>query len=208
MLFGIFQIFLEFLVELAQGVGPRLLTLFNLVKFFFQMRRILHIENIAEVFHQQISHDQPNFSRREFSPDLLHVLPFLNGRQDRGIGGRPANAALFQLFHQRRLVVAWRRLSEMLLRLQFLERKFLSGFERWQFVFQFFVFLVLAFLRLFINAQESVELKHRPGYAEPENFVAIFRVDVDRSLVKDCRIDLRSHKTLPDQLVDLELIFF
>ena len=78
----------------------------------------------------------------------------------------------------------------MLLRLQLSQRKLLPGFERRQFVFQFLVFFVLAFLGLLVNSQESIELEHGPGHTEPESLVPTLRVDVDRGLVKDCRIDL------------------
>ena len=48
----------------------------------------------------------------------------------------------------------------MLLGLEFLEREFISRFQRRQLVFQFFVFFVFAFLRFFVDAQEAVELHH------------------------------------------------
>jgi hypothetical protein len=96
----------------------------------------------------------------------------------------------------------------MLLGLQFLERELLSGFERGQLVLQFLVLFVLAFFRFFIDSEEAVELEHRSGYAEPENLAAILGVDVDSGLIKDCGVDLRGDEPLPDQLVDLELIFF
>ncbi len=96
----------------------------------------------------------------------------------------------------------------MLLRLQFLEREFLSGFERGQFVLEFFVLFVFALFGFFVDAEEAVELEHRSGHAEPENLVAIFRVDVDGGLVEDCWINLRGHEALPDQFVDFELVFF
>ena len=96
----------------------------------------------------------------------------------------------------------------MLLGLQFLERELLSGFERGQLVLQFLVFFVLAFFRFFVDSEEAVELEHRSGHAEPENVGAVLGVDVDRGLVEDRGIDLRGHEALPDQLVDLELIFF
>ena len=38
-------------------------------------------------------------------------------------------------------------------------------------------------------------------------FAALLGVDIDRGLVEDGRHDLRRHKALPDQLVDLELVF-
>ena len=47
----------------------------------------------------------------------------------------------------------------MLLRLQFAQRELLSGFERWQFVLQFLVFLVLAFFRFFVKFEEAVKLQ-------------------------------------------------
>src|SRR5207302_6509223 len=135
-----------------------------------------------------------------------HVLPLLNGGKNGSVRRRPSNAALFQLLHQRRFVVARRWLGEVLLRLQFAQSERLSGFERGQFVLQFLVFLVLAFLGLFVNSEETIEFQDRTGYAEPERFVAALRVDIYRRLVENRRIDLRSHEALPDQLVYLELI--
>ena len=207
MLFGIFEIFLEFLVELGESVGPGLLALFDFIQLFFEVRRVLHVENVAEVLNQQIGDDQANLSRRELAAHLLYVLTLLDGGENRRISRGTANAALFQFLHQRRLVVARRRFGEVLLGLQFLERKFLPGFERRQLVLEFLVFFVLSLFGLFIDSQESVELEYRSGHTEPEHLVAILGVDVDRRLIKHRRIDLRSDETLPDQLVDLELIF-
>ena len=128
--------------------------------------------------------------------------------ENRRIGGRAADAAFFELLDQRRFVVARRRLGEVLLRLQFLERQFLAGFERRQFVLQFLVFLVLAFLGFLVHFEEAVELHDGPGHAEPESVGAGLGVDIHRGLVEDSGRDLRSHETLPDQLVDLVLVFF
>ncbi len=86
MLFGIFEILLKFLVELCKRVGPLLLAFFDFVEFFFQPRGIGHVEDIAEVFHQQIRHHQPNFGRSKLPPQLLHVLPLLDRRQNRRVG--------------------------------------------------------------------------------------------------------------------------
>ena len=79
MLFGIFEIFCELLVELGKGVSPLLLALFNVVEFFFQARSVGDIENVAKVLHQKIGNHQSNLGRGKFSAQLLHVLPFLNG---------------------------------------------------------------------------------------------------------------------------------
>ena len=95
-----------------------------------------------------------------------------------------------------------------MLRLQFFERELLSGFERWQLMFEFFVFFVLAFLGFFIDSEKTIELQDRTGDAEPEDVGAALCIDVDRGLIEDRWINLRCNKALPDQLVDLELIFF
>ena len=52
MLLGIFEIFLEFLVEVGEGVGPLLFAFFDIVEIFFQPRRVLNVENVAEIFHR------------------------------------------------------------------------------------------------------------------------------------------------------------
>ncbi len=97
----------------------------------------------------------------------------------------------------------------MLLRLQLLQRELLPSLQCRQLVLQLFVFFVLAFFRLLIDPEEPVKLHHRPGHAEPVNIAVLrFRVDVHRSLVKDRGHNLRRHKALPDQLVDLKFIFF
>ena len=73
---------------------------------------------------------------------------------------------------------------------------------------EFLVFLVFTFLRLFVDFQEAVELEHGTGNPEPECVVPGFRINVDGSLVENCGVNLRSHKALPDQLVDFVFIFF
>ncbi len=72
---------------------------------------------------------------------------------------------------------------------------------------EFFVFFVLAFLGLFVNFEEAVELENRAGNAEPECVRTRFSIDVDGRLIEDRRHDLRRHKALPDQLVNFEFIF-
>jgi hypothetical protein len=61
-------------------------------------------------------------------------LPLLNRGENRGVRRRAADATLFEFFYQRSFVEARGRLGEVLLGLQFAERKLLSGFERGQLV--------------------------------------------------------------------------
>ena len=77
------------------------------------------VEDVVEVLDQQVGHDQADLGGDELAAVLLHVLALLNGGEDGGVGGRPADAALFQFLDQRRFVVARRRLGEVLLGLQF-----------------------------------------------------------------------------------------
>jgi hypothetical protein len=80
----VFQVFLKFLVELGHRVLPLLFAFFDFVELFLQTRRVLQIENILEVFHQQIGDNQADLGGNELPTDLLHVLPLLN----RGENGR------------------------------------------------------------------------------------------------------------------------
>ena len=135
MLLSVFEVLLKLFVEIGEGVGPLLLTVFDFVEFFFQASGVGHVENIAEVFHQKIGHDQSDFRRRKLPAQLGDVLALLNRGQDGGVGGRTADAAFFQFLHQRRFVVARRRLGEVLLRVDFAQRQFLTRLERRQLVF-------------------------------------------------------------------------
>ena len=88
-----------------------------------------------------------------------------------------------------------------------LQRQLLSRFQRRQLVLQFLVFFILIIFRFFVDLEESVELHHRSGNAEPEHIAARLGVDIHRSLVEHRGIHLRSDEALPDQLVNLEFIF-
>ncbi len=76
-----------------------------------------------------------------------------------------------------------------------------------QLVLERLVFFVLAVLRLLVNLQEAFELQDRAGHAEAVGFVAVLGIDVHGRLIEDRRIHLRGDKALPDQLVDLVLVF-
>ena len=55
------------LVELRQGVGPVLLAVFDLVEFLFETRCVLRIEDVLEVFDQQIGNHQADFRGNELA---------------------------------------------------------------------------------------------------------------------------------------------
>ncbi len=63
-LLGVSEILGELLVELSQRVFPLFFSFFNFVELFFEARGVLEIENVLEVFDQQIGDDQANFGRQ------------------------------------------------------------------------------------------------------------------------------------------------
>ena len=91
--------------------------------------------------------------------------------------------------------------------LERLQRQRLPFLEFGQLVLQRLVFLVLAVLGLLVDLQEAFELQHRATHPEAVIHALAAGVDIDRRLVKDRRVHLRRHKALPDELVNLELIF-
>ena len=97
-LFGVLQVLVEALVELAHGLAPVELAVFDLVELLFHPRRVLHVEDVVEALEQQIGHHHAEFGGREVAAFLLHVLALLNGGEDGGVGGRTAHAVGFQLF--------------------------------------------------------------------------------------------------------------
>src|SRR5207302_7912811 len=107
-LLGVAEVFLELLIEAAQGVGPLLFSFFDVVQLFFQLGGVLVFEDVGEIRDQQVRHHHPDLRRDELAADFLHVLALLNGADDRRVGRWTPDAALFQLLHQRRLVIAWR----------------------------------------------------------------------------------------------------
>src|SRR6266849_1198615 len=131
-----------------------------------------------------------------------HIFSVLQHLDDRGIGGRAADAELLELLHQARLAVARRRLGEVLLRVDGAAAERLTFLDRRQapvLLVPFDVVLVLA-----VEREEAVELDGRAGGAELQLLVR--RGDVNRDLVDDGRRHLARHGTLPDELVELALV--
>ena len=206
MLFSVGEVLLELVVELPQRVGPLLLAVFDLVEFFFETSRVLRIEYVLEVLNQQIGDDQADFRRDEFSaaPGLLHVLALLDRAHDGRVRRRSADAALFEFFHQRRLVETRRRSVKCCSGLRLFSVSFCPSTSSRQLVLERLVFLVLGVLGFLVNLQETIELQHRSGDAEVDSVsLTVLGIDVDRRLIEDRRRHLRSQKTLPDQFVDL-----
>ena len=96
----------------------------------------------------------------------------------------------------------------MLFRLQAPQRELLTLLKRRQLVLERLVFFVATFFGFLVDLEEAVELQHRAGDAEEECVAVGLRIDVHRGLIEHRRIHLRGDEALPDQLVELELVFF
>src|SRR5215813_1049499 len=206
-LFSVTEVFGELFVELAQRISPLLLAFFDFVQFFFESSGVLEVEDIGKVFYQQVGYDEANLSRNEFSAKLLYILAFLDGGKNCRVGRWTPNAALFQLFDQRCLVVTWRRFGKMLLRLELPESESLANLQGRQLVFQSLIFFVFGLLRFLINFQEAFKFQDRPGDTESKRLIWSFGFNIHAGLIEDRGIHLRGNKALPDQLVNFVFIF-
>ena len=92
------------------------LAILDLVELFFKTGGKRDVEDVFKTFHQQHAYALAQHCRGEAALILFHVLAFNDGRNNRGVRGRPTDALFFQIFHQRRFGIARRRLREMLLR--------------------------------------------------------------------------------------------
>ena len=113
--FGLFQIILEAVVEVLDRLLPGQLALLDFVEFYFHARSEADVEDVLEAFHQQLADLLAEHGRGEAALVLADVFALHDGGNDRGVGGGPADALLFELLHQRGFGVARRRLGEMLL---------------------------------------------------------------------------------------------
>src|SRR5713226_613544 len=209
---GLVEVFLEAVPEILDRAPPGQLALFDFVEFFFEARGEAHVEDVFKTFYQQIADFFAEHRGSEAALVFADVLALDDGGNNRRVGGRPANALFLELFDQRGFGVARRRLGEVLLRAHALEPQRLAlgdpreGAAFGLGILVFFFFLVLTarrvnYLRLdVIHGEVAVELEHRAGGAES----VVAGGDINRGLVEDRREHLRSHKPLPDELVELE----
>ena len=131
-----------------------------------------------------------------------HIFAIAQHLQDRGIGGRPADAELFHLLHERRFGVARRRLGEMLLGEDLGHVRRHAAGKLGQAAAVLVVALVVpAFL---IQGEKAVEDLHRTRCAE-EDF-PIRGCQRRRGAVEFRRFHLARHGALPDELVEPVLV--
>ena len=126
------KVLLELLVKRLERLLVVGLALFDLVEIFLEAAGVLDVDDVFEALAQQIADDDAHRGRLEAAFELVDVLAILQHGDDRRVGARPADAVLFELFHQRRFGEARRRLGELLLGPQGLQLEPVAGRQRRQ----------------------------------------------------------------------------
>ena len=210
---GLLQGALERPVELVQHLDLAQVALGDVVEFLLHVRGEGDVDHVGEVLDQLVGDHLAGVGGREALVLQRHVLPALDRVDDRGVGGRAADAQLLERLDQRRLAVAGRRLREVLFGQDLEHAQELVHGELGQHLLGVLVgALVPAFL---IDADEPVEDHRLAGGAQSVGDVAgCFllrgagrdRRDVDAHLVEAGLGHLGRHRALPDQGVEAQLV--
>ena len=154
------------------------------------------------MLHQQIDDQLAELRRLEPPLDLVHVVLLGQDAEDRGVGGGPADAVLFERADEHRLGEARRRLGEVLLRQQRVEAERLPRLERRKRRGRLVPFLGVFLARLLIDGEPAGEPLHLPDRAEER----LARDDVHRRHVELGGRHLAGDEPVPDELVEVELV--
>src|SRR4030095_9159202 len=143
------------------------------------MGGVLDVEQVVEAFDKQIIDDATKLGRIKPAFFSLRVFPVLDNRHYRSVSRRSADSLLFKSLYQSRFGIAGRRLGEVLLVGQTVERQSLALLDQRKFSALLIILVILFVLTLFIDGQEPVELDDRTCCAEE---IARARVDINRRL--------------------------
>ena len=186
-------------VEFAQHVLPGRLPLFNGVERLFHAGGELRVHDVGEFILHQPGDDLAQRRRAQIFALLEHILA-VQDRRDRGsVGGRAADAVLLHRADQRRVCIAQRRLSEVLLLGKALQHHGLALLQLRQ--LEDLLLLVLV-VRLLIDGRVAGELQAAGAGME---LVAV-RLDLHADAVVDGVCHLAGQETAPDQAVEAVLL--
>ena len=132
----------------------------------------------------------------------FHIFAEQQGLDDRRIRRWPADAVFLQRLHQRRFGEARRRLGEVLVGVDAVQRNAIAGLHRRQLA-AFVIVLVLLVLAFLVHGEEA-RIDHRRA-AGAEAVVAARR-QIHRHGVQRGRHHLRGDRALPDQFVQAALV--
>src|SRR5262245_55788102 len=222
---SLLQILGELAPEQREGVEQVVLALLDRVQLLLHGRGVLDVHDVLEMLDQQVGHQEAQLRGMEPAIALLDVLARLDRGDDGRVGRGPADAVLLELLHQARFAEAGRRLGKVLVGVELLERERVALCEGRQ--------LLLGFLRLgrvlgerlllqlgrallvrslLVDRQKALELQRGALGAEQihrrlAGVRSRGRLDVHHRLVVDGGPDLRGDEAVPNQFVQLVLVF-
>ena len=195
----LFQSLLEGTVEASQQVVLLHPALGNAVQLVLQVCRELHINDILEILLQHIHHHKAKLRGLEMLVNALHVAPGLNGLNNGGIGAGAPDFLFLQGLDQGGIVVAGRRLCEVLLG-QGLHQIQSIPFRQLR---QDDILFLLGGICPGIDCREAGEFQ--AGACSPEA-VAAACLNGNAHGIVHCRHHLAGNEPLPDQGVELQLV--
>src|SRR6266567_1779691 len=205
---GPFDVLVEGFVELPDHLDPRRLGLGDVVELLLHLRGEADVDDVAEVFDQDVVDHHADVLGEEPLVVQPHVTAVQQHRDDRGVGRGPADAVLLQRLHQGSLRVAGGRLGEVLLRQELQQPQDLLRGELGEAGLGVLVGRVVRSLE--VDPAEAVELQGLArGPQEVDHGVGLargFGFDVHGDLVEHGLAHLRGHRALPDQPVQPGLV--
>ena len=197
------QLLLEALPEAVEHRHPLALAVGDVVKLVFQPGGEVVVDVLFEVLGQELVDDVTGVGRLEAFFLQRDVFAVLQRLDDRGVGGRAADAVFLQCLDEAGFGIARRRLGEVLFAVELVDRQFVADLQHRQAGFVVItgsgVVAVLVFL---VDGNEAGEGQHLA--AGPEHAVA--DGDVDGGGIELRRCHLAGQRALPDHGVELELL--
>ena len=219
---GLHEVLLEFLPELVEGVQEAVSSRLDLIQLLLHRRCVLDVHDVGEVDYEEVDDHEAELGGPQPTLALFDVLAGLDGRDDARVRGGATDAVLLQLLHQARLAEAGWRLCEVLVGVEFLEREGLALLEGRELVAGLGLGVVRLQMRLLdrllrLDLLLAGLLVNREEALEPEDGAlgtqqiggpagGWCRGDVYHRLVVEGRAHLRGHETVPDELVQRELV--
>src|SRR4051812_19262346 len=200
---GAFDRFRERPIEITEHLAPVHVAFLDFVEVGLHVRREFDVEDVGEALDHHLLDLLAELGREEAPLLKLRVTTIDECRDDRCVCRRTADAKALELFHQACLGEARWRLREMLRRRDRFDGYLFALLDGGKSLLclEWLPFLRLA--RFLVKFLVAVELDDAAGRSEQEPI----EVEIDRRGVENRRRHLRRHEPLPDQFVQLVLIF-
>ena len=178
---------------------PVLLATADAVEFVFKVagEGVVHV--LREELHQEVADNLAGVRGCEATAFQFGVLAVHQRVDDGRVGGRTTDAIFFQRLHERSFGVARRWLREMLFRADGLERRYIAYGQQRQAAARFFRVIVAV---VFVNTQEPGLQQRATASAQACQRGVLRGDEFDRHLLEQGRCHLRSHRALPDEVVE------